>query len=195
MYLEQGQQSEASFPSTYLHSTKPTTGVDRKTLSSASGDLKFVEVGGAMKTIWNSQLSSCAVLVFVLDLSNRVQVFPAAFELFQLMSHPQLKQVPIVLVLSKCDTESRLTRSELQMLMRLDDLIASRSISSAGKQTQKQNENENIATAPFHIVEVSTLTGENVRELLELLEKLVSSQPVEASCLDIPSKSTVTSSS
>ena len=76
-----------------IPSTVPTVGTELVTLSargrgsaSSGGEFTLREVGGSMAPIWHNYYKGCAAVIFVIDLSNRVQVSAAGILLYQVSS-------------------------------------------------------------------------------------------------------------
>jgi len=89
----------------------------------------------------------------VIDQSNRGQVAAAVVELLRLLKSNDLREnkKPIIIALSKCELTHGLTRPELQLLLRLDDIVAAAS-----------KHGHSVA-----VLECSALTGKGVVKILQ----------------------------
>lgn len=84
------------------------------------------EVGGAMAPIWSSFVESgkTKAVLYVVDTSSPETIAASTVQLVELLSHPSLESISVLLVFSKLDLKSSRQYHELRNLMRLDQLIA-----------------------------------------------------------------------
>eukprot|EP00698_Gefionella_okellyi_P005928 TRINITY_DN1535_c0_g1_i1.p2 TRINITY_DN1535_c0_g1~~TRINITY_DN1535_c0_g1_i1.p2 ORF type:complete len:101 (-),score=20.00 TRINITY_DN1535_c0_g1_i1:65-367(-) len=61
---------------------------------------------------------------YLIDMSHTTQISAACMEFYQLLRAPDLQGKPFLLLLNKIDLPSRMTRSQLDELIRLNDLQA-----------------------------------------------------------------------
>jgi GTPase SAR1 family protein len=86
-------------------------------------DVILRELGGSMSPVWPTYYTNCSAVMFVIDVSNRQQVAASCVLLLQVLNAVQLQQASLLIVLNKCDVAGAMTRTQLQNLMRLDDIV------------------------------------------------------------------------
>jgi len=80
-----------------------TYGIDFKELSYKGKSLRVREVGYPMRDCWHDFYQTCNILIFVIDMSDRYQIAPAASWLLDAVYHKDMKNKPIIVVLNKID--------------------------------------------------------------------------------------------
>lgn len=110
------------------------------------------ELGGPMAPIWPSYYSGASVVIFVIDVSNRVQVSSACIQLLTTLSAEALKDVSVLVLLNKIDLPRSMHLGELKYLLRLDELQRS-------------------APQPITVLETSARNGQGLSDVVRWLAK------------------------
>lgn len=85
------------------------------------------EVGGAMAPIWSSfvEPGKTRAVLYVVDSSSPETIGSATVHFVELLGHPSLEGVSVMIVFSKLDREGARKLHELKSLMRLDQIVGS----------------------------------------------------------------------
>lgn len=129
--------TSTSFESCKTPVTTPTMGTDLLTLYQADKskvsrgqeeDHAYIrEVGGAMAPIWSSSVvesGKTKAVLYVVDSSSPENIGASTVHLVELLSHPALEGLKVMIVFSKADRKAARHEHELKNLMRLDEIIA-----------------------------------------------------------------------
>ncbi|XP_074647686.1 ADP-ribosylation factor-like protein 16 [Tubulanus polymorphus] len=105
-------------------STIPTVGTNLVTLSTGrKQDVTVRELGGCMAPIWHKYFENTNRLIFVIDVSNRMQVSTSCIMLLTILKNGNLQNTVFLLVLNKVDSPGCMNRIELNTLMKLDEMM------------------------------------------------------------------------
>ena len=106
-------------------STIPTVGTNLVNMvtSNKKQEITIRELGGVMAPIWQNYYKDCDALMFMVDLSNPLQVSAACIQLLDVLTHARLQATPILLILNKTDVPSAMPRAELEQIIRLQDIL------------------------------------------------------------------------
>nr|QXF29051.1 Arl16 [Gefionella okellyi] len=104
--------------------TPATMGVELDEFTYQKTNFKVREVGGTFIPVWPKYFKECASVIYLIDMSHTTQISAACMEFYQLLRAPDLQGKPFLLLLNKIDLPSRMTRSQLDELIRLNDLQA-----------------------------------------------------------------------
>ncbi|KAL4239536.1 ADP-ribosylation factor-like protein 16 [Mactra antiquata] len=136
-----------------LPSTIPTVGTSLVNVSVNNRfDVTLRELGGSMGPIWKNYFKDIIGLMYVVDISNRLQVAAACIQLLTVLSANNLPVVPVLLVFNKTDVPDKFTKSEIESLFRLSEIVK-----HCGRQVEQ--------------VDVSACTGQGVGDILKWLEQ------------------------
>ncbi|XP_064595583.1 ADP-ribosylation factor-like protein 16 [Liolophura sinensis] len=115
-------------------------------------DITIRELGGSMGPIWQNYYKDCKTVIYMIDVCNRLQVSSACIQLLALLTHESLLKTPILLIFNKIDMPTRMTKSEIEALFRLQDIIKS-------------------AQQVISVVEISVHTGHGVQDVIKWIQK------------------------
>lgn len=133
--------------------TIPTVGTNLVTVSlNRRQDITVREVGGCMGPIWKNYLRDTTALMYVIDISNRLQVAASCIQMLQILTTNNLSTVPVLVILNKIDLPDKMTQSELESLFRLSDTMVH-------------------GCRNIHQVEVSACTGKGFGLIFKWLEQ------------------------
>ncbi|KAH3864138.1 ADP-ribosylation factor-like protein 16 [Dreissena polymorpha] len=110
------------------------------------------ELGGCMGPIWKNYLTDSNSLMYVVDVSNRLQVAASCIQLLNLLSSSNLPAIPVLLIFNKIDMPDTLSQSELESLFHLKDIVQS-------------------CNRPLQTLEVSACTGKGLGKIITWLEQ------------------------
>ncbi|KAK3091442.1 hypothetical protein FSP39_019879 [Pinctada imbricata] len=116
------------------------------------------ELGGSMSPIWPNFFKDAKNIIFLLDLSNRLQVSAACIQLLTTLSHKSLVSSRFLVLLNKVDSVSVMTKTEFESLFRWSEIV----------KHCKQN---------VTLLEISALTGHNLDAIIDWLQQNYSSSP------------------
>ncbi|CAD5116659.1 DgyrCDS5528 [Dimorphilus gyrociliatus] len=86
-------------------------------------EVEVRELGGCMAPIWKNYFNVCDSLMFVIDTSDKAKLSCAFCLLIDILAHPQLQTVPILLILNKIDSPQKLSHSQLNDYIHLDGIV------------------------------------------------------------------------
>ncbi|XP_013414884.1 ADP-ribosylation factor-like protein 16 [Lingula anatina] len=134
-------------------STIPTVGTNLVNISMGrKHDITLREMGGCMGPIWKNYFKECSALIFVVDVSNRMQVSASCIQLLEALTNGDVQFVPVLLILNKIDMPNPMTRTELDTTFQL------KSILGAAKQD-------------ISIIEASAKDGQGLEEIVKWLQQ------------------------
>ena len=83
------------------------------------------EVGGAMAPIWSSfvEPGKTHAILYVVDASSPETIAAATIHLVELLAHPSLDGISVMIVFSKADLRCARQLHEMKNLMRLEQII------------------------------------------------------------------------
>ncbi|XP_077980346.1 ADP-ribosylation factor-like protein 16 [Glandiceps talaboti] len=129
--------------------TIPTVGTNLVNVNvGKKNEVTIRELGGCMGPIWHNYYKDCTLLMFMLDISNPCQVASSCVQLLTVLSHEQLQDVPVLVLLNKMDSPCAVNRVELDSLIRMKEIIA------CAKQT-------------ISVLEISARGGQGLHELVK----------------------------
>ncbi|XP_060076537.1 ADP-ribosylation factor-like protein 16 [Ylistrum balloti] len=108
------------------------------------------EVGGVMSPIWPKYIKDSSTLMFMIDMSNRLQVAAGCILLLTTLSDQALVADKVLILLNKIDLPTCMSRFEFESLFRMDDVL---------QRTKLQ----------VKVMEVSAHTGQGLGEVLNWL--------------------------
>lgn len=76
-----------------------------------------------MSPIWPNYLKDCHFLIYVIDMSNRLQVSAACMLFLSILTNPSLKDCQVLVLLNKMDLTTTMSRHEFESLFRWDDIL------------------------------------------------------------------------
>jgi len=129
----------------------PTAGMELDTWQHGSTKIKVKDVGGAFAGSWPKYLKGVDTLVYVVDLSNPMQLGTATIELFHLLVDPGMARTPVLVVLSKGDLPATFEAATFRQFAQVDSMRAC-------------NPHLNL-----EVLEVTAFTGVNMGALLQWL--------------------------
>ncbi|XP_041363065.1 ADP-ribosylation factor-like protein 16 isoform X2 [Gigantopelta aegis] len=104
--------------------TIPTVGTNLVTiLTGQKNEITVRELGGSMGPIWHNYLKDTDTVIYMIDLTNRLQVSAACIQLLMLLSHSDTKNLPFLLLFNKIDVTTAMTQSEVQSLFRMNGIL------------------------------------------------------------------------
>ncbi|XP_045212798.2 ADP-ribosylation factor-like protein 16 [Mercenaria mercenaria] len=116
-------------------------------------EITMRELGGCMGPIWKNYFKEAVALMYVIDLSNRLQVAASCIQLLTVLTAKTLSPtVPVLIVFNKMDMPDKLTHGEIETLFRLSDIK-----SQCGRS--------------FEQVEVSACTGQGLSQIVKWMEQ------------------------
>ena len=105
-----------------LFDTKPTVGVELDHLVvDKKINITLREVGSPMAPMWSAFHKGCSAVVFLLDSSDHAMLPEAAVELWNSLGSKELSNKPFLVVASKADVPSLLSRDMILRYLKLDD--------------------------------------------------------------------------
>ncbi|KAL5253236.1 hypothetical protein ACHWQZ_G013120 [Mnemiopsis leidyi] len=116
--------SEESLPNVILPVLTPTVGSNVKDISfSKRKCIRLREVSGSLRQTWSQYLAESKTVIFLLDMTNRVQLSTGQVELLKLLSNPEIKDVPVLLLLNKTRSPVSLDISLVYNIFNLDLIL------------------------------------------------------------------------
>jgi ADP-ribosylation factor protein 1 len=95
--------------------TVPTIGFNTETIE--YGRLKFTmfDIGGqtTIRKMWHHYFENCNAIVFVIDSSDRARIYEAKDEVWMLLNHPSLREIPFLFFANKQDLPNAYTVSNV----------------------------------------------------------------------------------
>ncbi|KAI4467624.1 adp-ribosylation factor-like protein 16 [Holotrichia oblita] len=128
----------------------PTVGTNLFNLRRGNIQIEIRELGGIMAPIWPKYFASAKRIMYVVDASNLCQISAAGVLLYTVLADPQVKNVKVLLVLTKMDVSYRQMRNEALLMLQI-------------RRLQKEVKQEII------VIEASAITGEGRNEILQWL--------------------------
>ena len=105
-------------------STIPTVGTNLVNMvTNKKQEITIRELGGVMAPIWQNYYKDSEAVMFMVDMSNTMQVSAACIQLLDVLTHARLQATPILLILNKMDLPSAMARAELEEIIRLQDIL------------------------------------------------------------------------
>lgn len=136
-----------------MPATIATVGTNLVTVSvNRRQEITVRELGGCMGPIWKNYFKDSVALMYVIDVANRLQVAASCIQLLAVLSAKSLPTMPVLIVFNKMDMPDRLTKSEIESLFRLSEIIG-----QCGRSVQQ--------------VEVSACTGQGLGHVIKWLEQ------------------------
>jgi len=127
--------------------TSSTVGVDLSDIEFQKKKFQFQEVGFPMCGGWFKYYERCRLVIYVVDVSNFNEFAGCLVEFYNVLGDPKLKDIPVMLVFNKIDSQLAMDFNTIESFFRLRELHNSVSRLSS--------------------CECSALTGEGCIELLE----------------------------
>lgn len=148
--------------------TQPTIGVEHAVLPFDARTCGVCEVGAQLLPMWRAYFSACDLWVFVIDLSNASQLAGAAVELFTVLSDPEMRRKPKLLLLNKVDAFFTLDDAVVRAYLCLDELLASPEV------------------APIAVQKASALTGQHMDQVIKWVNQSVASSSLLVAAVTSP---------
>ena len=84
----------------------------------------FRDIGGQdkLRGIWKFYIKNCEGLFYVVDSSDRERIELARHELYNLLNLEDMSHIPVIIIANKQDIRSSMSLSEIEKLMRLDQI-------------------------------------------------------------------------
>ena len=110
----------------------PTVGTVFETVKitkedNSSTKIKLRELGGAMAPIWYDYYKGASLVMYVIDMSDHFRLSASTILLLDVLAHEDLQGKPTLIIFNKSDLSTCLSFEQLKAIMRLDDLLSSRS--------------------------------------------------------------------
>lgn len=131
--------------------TIPTVGVNLVSVNLYRKKYTFRELGGAMGPIWSNYFKDAAMLMYVIDVSNRTKVASACIQLLDILTSKDTQIMPVALIFNKIDKPGCMSMTELLSILRLSDIIL-------------------CAKQDIIVIETSFRTGQGIDEILKWLK-------------------------
>lgn len=136
-----------------IPSTIPTVGTNLVNVPVGKKQEVVVrELGGCMCPIWHSYLKDLSALIFMIDLSNPLQLSASCIQFLTVISSTAIENTPILLVLNKVDQPTAFTKYEVESLIRMDDI--------------REN-----TTLQIKILEISAFNGKGLTEVIDWIQQ------------------------
>ncbi|XP_006823999.2 ADP-ribosylation factor-like protein 16 [Saccoglossus kowalevskii] len=103
-----------------------------------------------MGPIWHNYYKEVSSLMFMIDIGNPCQLAAACIQLLTVLSHEQLHNTTVLILLNKIDSPCAMKRVELDSLIRMDEIIKH-------------------AKQPITVMEISAREGEGLDEVIKWL--------------------------
>jgi GTPase SAR1 family protein len=143
--------------------TQPTIGVEHAVLPFESRACSFCEVGAQLLPMWRAYFAGCDLWIFVIDLNNASQLAGAAIELFSVLSDPEMRRKPKLLLLNKVDAYFTLDDTVVRAYLCLDELLSSPEVS------------------PIAVQKASALTGQHMDQVIKWVNQSVTTSSSSSS--------------
>lgn len=103
----------------------PTLGFNVEKIVSEGNSFVIWDVGGQKKirSLWTYYYENCQGLIYVVDSSDRVRLNENRCELINILKHPQMKTVPIVILANKQDIPGSMSSSVLSDHLCLREIL------------------------------------------------------------------------
>lgn len=108
--------------------TTPTTGMQFENISLAGSKMVLREVGYDMARLWHKYYKKSNIIVFVIDMTNKVQLASATMELFRILNNPVTVNMPLILLYNKIDRALRMDVATVRSFIHVNDLRSSRQV-------------------------------------------------------------------
>jgi len=137
----------------------PTVGLNIGRLQVRRAKLIFWDLGGqsSLRAIWEKYYSEAHGLIYVVDSADPSRVEEARAVLQQLLSHPDLAGIPVLLLANKQDAPTALTPHEIEASFALQQILDS--------------------TQPRQVFGTAAVTGEGVKESISWLVETLRDSP------------------
>ena len=140
---------------TFMQASVPTIGLNIEQVEFRGYNLTFWDVGGQATRLWKHYFDSIDGVFFAIDSSDKERLVKARDELHRLGRDASLSGVPYVIMINKCDLESRQPLDEILKKLDLEILSKERQV---------------------HCQECSALSGEGLWEGLACLVDIFDKQ-------------------
>ena len=134
-------------------STVSTIGTNIAVAVLSKRKVNLRELGGAMAPIWKNYFDEAHAVIFLIDVSNNIQVSASTILLYDVLGSDNLAKMPVLLLLNKADLSSSLTIQELKFILRLPDL-------------------KRLASQSIKVVECSLKSGMGMQDIREWLQSI-----------------------
>lgn len=136
-----------------MNQVTPTAGFNIKSVSADGLKLNVWDIGGTatIRPYWKNYFDNTDVLIFVLDSIDKARMEEAVNELFDIMDHEKIKNVPVLIFANKQDAKGALTIPDIEVFFNEDKFI----------------------NRTWHIQPCSGRNGDGVKEGMEWLCKIV----------------------
>ncbi|XP_062594411.1 ADP-ribosylation factor-like protein 16 [Saccostrea cucullata] len=136
-----------------IPSTLPTIGTNLVNITlNKKQEITVRELGGPMSPLWPNYLKDCNSLLYVIDMSNRLQLAAACMLFLTVLTNPNLKDCQVLVLLNKIDLATSMSRLEFESLFRWNDIV--------------RHSKHKIS-----LKEVSAVTGQGLSGVLEWMQQ------------------------
>ncbi|KAJ9465482.1 hypothetical protein DIPPA_00724 [Diplonema papillatum] len=104
--------------------TKPTPGVDVKSVKKGGVMMKMWDLGGQerFRSEWPRYTEGCDVILYVVDSSDFERIHIAKKEMHKLLEDRNLHGLPLLIVLNKCDLDPHMAKEDVIKELNLDSI-------------------------------------------------------------------------
>lgn len=102
-------------------SAHPTIGSNVEEVKHANTRLQVWDLGGqeSLRNSWSLYFTSADAMIFVVDSTDSENTVLAKMELFNLLVHPDLREVPILVLANKVDLEEAMSSEQISEILNL----------------------------------------------------------------------------
>eukprot|EP00754_Rhynchopus_humris_P038155 Rhum_TRINITY_DN20824_c0_g1::Rhum_TRINITY_DN20824_c0_g1_i1::g.172314::m.172314/K07955/ARL8; ADP-ribosylation factor-like protein 8 len=136
----------------YPSETMPTVGLNVKSVKKEGVRMKVWDLGGQeqFRGEWPKYTQGCDVVLFVVDASHYERIIIAQKELHTLLSDPNLHELPLLVVLNKCDLSPHMSKEEVIEKLKLEDINKNKWLVTAISAKRRQNMDEMVTWLSKH---------------------------------------------
>lgn len=105
--------------------TVPTLGFNVEKIVIEGNSFMIWDIGGQKKirSVWAYYYENCQGLIYVVDSSDRVRLSENRCELISILKHPQMKNIPVVILANKQDIPGSMSSSVLSDHLCLREIL------------------------------------------------------------------------
>ena len=120
---EKSSSTANKFEIDELPPVQPTVGTNITRLSSSQRAVEIREVGGCMIPIWKSYYADAKAIIFMIDASHSHQVSSSCILLRQVLSSPDTRTIPFLILFNKIDIPSKTSLNEIKYLLQINNIV------------------------------------------------------------------------
>lgn len=104
--------------------TQPTIGSNVEEVTQENVKLQVWDLGGQenLRSAWDSYYSGTDGVIYVVDSADDSNALVSQLEFFNLILHPELKNVPILVFANKADLKGARTMADISESFKLHDI-------------------------------------------------------------------------